>query len=146
MSRSPHLPAKILSLYRGLNWVRSCTQSRWSQQHLTLSRLLPWNSSHFGNGEWNVHSIDRGGDEKHPIAKVQLMGQLVVVSSPCSPPALRSAWRLVHADTPPSSTACPEWSARAFISMEVACFWRYMTVLEADTTAIVYEHAGENTD
>ena len=26
-------------LYRGLNWVQSCVPSRWSQQHLGLSRL-----------------------------------------------------------------------------------------------------------
>lgn len=28
-------------LYRDLNWVQSCMQSRRSQQHLTLSRLRP---------------------------------------------------------------------------------------------------------
>ena len=31
---------KLKSLCRGLNWVQSHLPPRWSQQHLTLSRLL----------------------------------------------------------------------------------------------------------
>ena len=39
MSRSLLLPTRILSLYRGLNWVLDCIQSRWFQL-FTLSRLV----------------------------------------------------------------------------------------------------------
>ena len=31
-----------LRSYRGLSWVHSHTQSRWSQQHLIISSLPPW--------------------------------------------------------------------------------------------------------
>ena len=33
-------------LYRGLRWVQSRIWYRWSQEHLTLSRLCAWNSSY----------------------------------------------------------------------------------------------------
>ena len=43
-SRSPHLLAKTLKVYmEALKGCRSHTQSRWSQQHITLSRLYSWN-------------------------------------------------------------------------------------------------------
>ena len=38
----------LKSLYRGLNWVQSHTQSGWSQHHITVSRLCPWAASSSG--------------------------------------------------------------------------------------------------
>lgn len=43
MRRSPHLPAKILSLFGGLNWAQSSIQARWPQHHTALASLHPWN-------------------------------------------------------------------------------------------------------
>ena len=42
---SPHPFARILkkSLYRSLNRAQSRTTSTWSQQHITVSSLCPWN-------------------------------------------------------------------------------------------------------
>ena len=43
-------PTRILKFMWGsLHWTQSCIPSRWSQ-HLILTRLWPWNSSHCGNG------------------------------------------------------------------------------------------------
>lgn len=50
--------------------------SRWSQQHLPLSRLCPWNGSHCGHSVRNLHSKVRGGAEETPTAWVQLRSQL----------------------------------------------------------------------
>ena len=58
------------SLYTSLKWLQSCTLSRWSQQHLTLSRLHP--SFQLWLQEWWVECIFQGpgGGEEHPIAWV----------------------------------------------------------------------------
>lgn len=62
-SWSPHLPFwDLKSLCRDLNWVQACIPSRRSQ-HLTLSRLYPWNSFHCGTSGWNIHSKDSGSGQ-----------------------------------------------------------------------------------
>ena len=53
-------PQNLKSSYGGLNWILSRTPSRCSQ-HPPLSRPCRWNSSHWGNCMWSVHSKDRGG-------------------------------------------------------------------------------------
>ena len=53
-SRFSHPHQNLKSLCRGLNGVQSCIQSLCIQQHITLSRLCPWNGC--GNGGQNVHS------------------------------------------------------------------------------------------
>lgn len=76
MSRSLHLlPDFFKAFYRGLKWVQSCIQSRWSQQHLTLLRLHLWKSSHFGKSRWNIHSKDREG-----LRSLQLLGSSLMVN------------------------------------------------------------------
>lgn len=58
--RTYHLPARILSLYRGPNWVQSHILS--SGFNTMLSRLCPWNSSKYGNSGQNEHlRTDPGG-------------------------------------------------------------------------------------
>ena len=42
-TRKLHLCIKVY-MYRVLEWVQSYIPSRWSPQHLPLSRLHPWNS------------------------------------------------------------------------------------------------------
>ena len=37
-------PPNLKNLYKGLNWVQSCAQYRWSHHHVTISRLYPWGS------------------------------------------------------------------------------------------------------
>lgn len=55
--RTYHLPARILSLYRGPNWVQSHILS--SGFNTMLSRLCPWNSSKYGNSGQNEHFKNR---------------------------------------------------------------------------------------
>ena len=64
------MPAQqnLKSLYSGRNWVQSHIQSIWFQQHLTLSRLHPRNSSHCGNCWQNRHSKNRGVGEEPQVA------------------------------------------------------------------------------
>ena len=57
LSRVPCAIQQVLSSYlfyvQQCNWIQSHMLSRWSQQHLTLSRLDLWNNSHCGN-EWQA--------------------------------------------------------------------------------------------
>lgn len=79
--RSSHIPARILQVYRGLNWVQSYIYSKWCQPYLILSRIHPWSSSSYGNLEQNVPSKHSRGAEEPLMAGVQLVGQPVVTSS-----------------------------------------------------------------
>lgn len=64
------------SLYRCLHWVQSCIHSRWSQQHLLLSRQCPQRSLfQCGNSGQNIQWAS-GGSMEPPVAWVQLMVQL----------------------------------------------------------------------
>ena len=72
-SRSLYDPSQnFKSLYRGLDWIQSHIPSRWSQQHLTLSKLHPWKWLRLWDGGQSVHSKDRGGGEEPPVTWVQL--------------------------------------------------------------------------
>lgn len=77
MSRSLHPTHQNLKVYVG---VQSYIQSRWSQQQLTLSRLHPWCSCHYGNRRLCVSCKDRRGVEKPSGAQIWLQGHLVVLS------------------------------------------------------------------
>ena len=69
MSRSLHQPVRILEVNRQALTRVSQSQFRWSQQHLTLSGLHPWNSSDYGNSGQNTHSKDRGGGRRLPLSR-----------------------------------------------------------------------------
>lgn len=51
--------------------------SRWSQQHIALSKPYPSKLFPWGNSGHKVYSNNRWGDKKPLIAQVQLAGQLV---------------------------------------------------------------------
>lgn len=71
-TRQVHLHICLLkskSLYRYFNGVQSHIQYRWSQHHLTLSRLCPWGSFQCGQDKWITHSNNRGGGLEPPIAR-----------------------------------------------------------------------------
>lgn len=107
--------ANFASLSTGLNW----DQSRWSQQHIALSRLCPWNNSHCGNSRQSTHSRDRGRDKEATIAWVKIEGQLVVMSSWLPPLALHPLWPallILH-----TLLFCSVPWAKGFASMGVAC-------------------------
>lgn len=63
------------SLDRGLNWVRSRTPSRWPRQHVTPSRLCPWNREEGAGGREHIPRTV-GGEPS--IVWVQLAGQPAV--------------------------------------------------------------------
>ena len=71
----------LKSLYRSLNGVQSYILSRWSQQHLPLSRLLFWNSSHCGKVGWNVPLRGVGEGRGISITLVQPMSSTGVLPS-----------------------------------------------------------------
>lgn len=54
----------LKSLYRGLNSVQSHILSRWSQQHIALTRLCPWGSFQHGEDMQYTHSKKRVGSEE----------------------------------------------------------------------------------
>lgn len=58
-----------------LEWVQSYIPSRWSPQHLPLSRLHPWNSFSGRKDRQSVHSEDQGRGEEPLVAQIQLTGQ-----------------------------------------------------------------------
>lgn len=82
-SRSPRLPIRILEVYVEALTGFSHIASRWSQQHLPLSRFCPWSSPHCRDGRQNCTFQGQGGGKQPPIAHVQLKGQLAVISSWC---------------------------------------------------------------
>lgn len=110
-------------LYRGLHGVQSRTLSRWSQHHLALPRLCPWNSSHCGSGRrGGGHSKDQGGGEgaRLPRSSSGVKGQSCPLNDlsnkrgstcpprPCSPggwspPALSQPLPLEHTLLPSQS-------------------------------------------
>lgn len=111
---------QILKVYvEALPGINHIFSSRWPQQHIVLLRLCPQNNFHCGNGRQGVYS--RTGEERR---RLQLLGS-----------SLRVIWQSCHLDDllstlcdwflqsyiPSSSTVCPEWCARGFTSMEVAC-------------------------
>lgn len=83
MTRSLHLPAIILSLYKDLNFtytIQSYIPSRWAQHYNIISSLCPWGILWGREGKQNSHSKDRGSEE--PLAaRVQLTGEPAVMSS-----------------------------------------------------------------
>lgn len=81
-SRSLHLATRILkSLYRGLNWVPSCVQSRWFQRHMALLNLHAWNSSHCGESEQDIHFKDWEVGRSLWFPGSPFEGQLMAMSS-----------------------------------------------------------------
>lgn len=81
-SRSLYPPTRLLKGYKGsLMGFSHIYHSRWPQQHLALSRVCPWNSSHCINGGQNVYSKDRGGIEGPSVVWIQLIGEWWVTSS-----------------------------------------------------------------
>ena len=73
-TRKLHLCIKVY-MYRVLEWVQSYIPSRWSPQHLPLSRLHPWNSFSGRKDRQSVHSEDQGRGEEPLVAQIQLTGQ-----------------------------------------------------------------------
>ena len=57
-TRSLNSPTRILSLYRGCNWVQSPLLSRWSQQPLSFQGCALENSFSHGNSGQKVHCKD----------------------------------------------------------------------------------------
>lgn len=56
-------PPNLKSLHRRLNLVQSHRPSRWSQYHITISRLYPW-SSLWEEGEASRTYIPRDGGKR----------------------------------------------------------------------------------
>ena len=89
-SRSLRPPARILKVYTetltGFSHI-SCPDGL---NNISLSQgCVLEASSYCGNGGKKIHSKDRGGSEKPPVAWVQLVGQLALMSSQLSPPTIR---------------------------------------------------------
>ena len=82
MSRSTHLPARILKVYTkdltGFSHIYH--PEGLNSTPLSQSCVLE-NGSHCGNGGQSVHSKDRGGGEGPPIAGSSPRGQVVVTSA-----------------------------------------------------------------
>ena len=127
--RSSHPPSRIFQVYTEAlsHWVQLYILSRWSQQHIALSRLCPWKRLPIQE-RWTELSKDKGRSEEPPISGFcfqvngpsPLLHGLLYNSSPQPAPTV------LH--THPSSTVHPEQSARGFISIEVArsvAIWLY---------------------
>lgn len=65
-----HPTARIIKVYIETLTGFSHIQSRESQQHVTLSRLCPWNSSHCGNSGKNIYATNRGEGSEAPDYQV----------------------------------------------------------------------------
>lgn len=86
LHNDPHTSPNLKSLYRGLKGVWSYIRSKWSQHHLTLLKLHPWNPFPLwqGWGECTFQGQEREWDAS--IALVQLLGQTEVTSFGWPPP------------------------------------------------------------
>lgn len=60
VNRFLHLSARILKVYRGLNWIQSDIQFRQLQHHIPVSRLYMGVASASGRSKQNSHSKDWG--------------------------------------------------------------------------------------
>lgn len=70
-------PPNVKSSYRGLHWVESHMVSAPYHSHGCVLGA----DSGSGDGKWNPHSKDMGGNEELPMAGVQLTGLKAVASS-----------------------------------------------------------------
>ena len=84
--RSPCLPDRIVSLYRGPNGAQSVYHRESLNSTLLSQGCVFENDSHRGNGGQNIHSKHRGRGDEPLIAWAQFLGQLEVTYSQWPPP------------------------------------------------------------
>ena len=82
MSRSSHLPTRILRVYIETLTGFSPAYHPDALNMFAPLRLHSENCSHCGNSGQNTHSKDEGGGEGPSIAWILLLDHLVVTSSP----------------------------------------------------------------
>lgn len=140
MSRSPHLPASILNVYRKASAGFKLYQaSSLNTTLLSQGRALE-NGCHCGKGGRSVRFKDgvAVGSEEPPIAQLSRSALwstgghvLSMTPPPKTPPLLTSAYNL----TSPSSAMRSEQSARASAGIKVAHLDAIQLHLEVESTA-----------